>query len=192
MIRIGLTGGIGSGKSTVGKLLNVYGFPVYIADEESKRLTDSSPVIREKLNNTFSENLYSHGHLDKKRLAELIFSDTTKLQLVNNIIHPEVNKDFQAWSKQQQSTLSFIESAILYESGFDQYVDQVVMVYAPLTTRIERVMQRDGSTEQEVLKRIASQMPDEQKKELADHIILNDDLHALIPQVEQLLDTLHT
>lgn len=192
MIRIGLTGGIGSGKSTVGKLLNVYGFPVYVADEESKILTDSSPVIREKLNNTFSENLYPHGHLDKKRLAELIFSDTTKLHLVNNIIHPEVNKDFQAWSKQQQSTFSFIESAILYESGFNQYVDQVVMVYAPLTTRIERVMQRDGSTEQEVLKRIASQMPDEQKKELADHIILNDDLHALIPQVEQLLDTLHT
>lgn len=190
MKRIGLTGGIGSGKSTVGKLLNIYGYPVYIADEASKRLTDESPIIKEKLNETFGENLYPDGKLDKRRLATLIFSDKQRLKQVNQIIHPEVNRDFQTWAKQQKASLCFLEAAILFEAGFDRYVDETVMVYAPIEVRIQRTMQRDNTSQEEVMKRIASQMSDEDKKKLANHLVINDDSHALIPQIEGLLKNL--
>lgn len=190
MKRIGLTGGIGSGKSTISKLLSLYDIPVYIADIESKRITDESLTIREKINNTFGEDLYPDGRLDKKRLGSFIFSDKQKLQAVNQIIHPEVNKDFQAWAKRQNCAICFLESAILYESGFNQYVDLAVMVYAPLEIRLQRTMSRDKASKEEVMRRIASQMPDEEKKNLADFLIINDDIHPLIPQVEELLSKL--
>ncbi len=187
MKRIGITGGIGSGKSVVAELLKLHGVPVYIADEESKRLTDHSPIIREKLIALFGSDLYTEKGLNKKLLASYIFGDETLLQQVNRIIHPEVNRDFDAWCVRQHTPLCAIESAILFESGFYKIVDICLMVYAPIDVRIARALQRDHTSREALLKRIGSQMPDEIKRERADFTILNDGKAALLPQIEKFL-----
>ncbi|MDR1201304.1 MAG: dephospho-CoA kinase [Tannerellaceae bacterium] len=187
MIKLGLTGGIGSGKSVVASLFEIAGIPVYIADAESKRLADASPVIRKALTGLFGEDIYRDGALDRKHLASLIFTDKENLDRVNAIIHPEVNRDFLQWASRQQAPVCAIETAILFESGFDKYVDLSVMVYAPLELRIERVALRDKASYEEITRRIRNQLPDELKKERADYIIYNDDKHPLIPQIEKLI-----
>lgn len=187
MVKIGITGGIGSGKSVVASLLSLYGIPVYIADTESKRLTDSSPFIREELIRLFGEQLYAGKGLDRKLLASYIFGKPEILRKVNGIIHPVVNRDFREWAERQQGQACGIESAILFESGFDRLVDIRLMVYAPLDVRIRRAVRRDGSGEEEVRRRIGSQLPDEEKRDRADFVILNDGKQALIPQMEKFL-----
>lgn len=184
MIKIGITGGIGSGKSVVASLLELSGIPVYIADKESKRLTETSPVIRKKLTDLLGADLYTEKGLDKKLLASHIFSNPATLKQVNGIIHPEVNCDFTAWTEAQDTPFCAIESAILFESGFDRAVDISLMVYAPMELRITRALQRDAATRSELINRIKTQMPDEIKKEHADYVIYNDDRQALIPQIE--------
>jgi dephospho-CoA kinase len=190
MIKLGLTGGIGSGKSVVASLFEITGIPVYIADTESKRLADTSPVIRKGLTCLFGENIYRNGALDKKRLASLIFNDKEALHCVNAIIHPEVNRDFLQWASLQQTLVCAIETAILFESGFDKHVDLSVMVYAPLELRIERVAIRDKAPCDEITRRIHNQLPDEIKKERADFIIYNDGKQPLIPQVKKLIQSI--
>lgn len=192
MIKIGITGGIGSGKSVIASLLELSGVPVYIADTESKRLTETSPVIREKLTALFGETLYKAERLDKKRLASLIFGNPERLKQVNAIIHPEVDRHFQAWAEKQNTPLCAIESAILFESGFNRTVDVSLMVYAPMEVRIRRVLERDAVSREEVVRRIDSQLPDEVKKEKSDYVIFNDDRQALLPQVAAFLDGLHS
>lgn len=187
MIKLGITGGIGSGKSVVARLLELRGVPVYIADAESKRLVDSSPEIRERLITLFGEALYAAGTLDRRMLASLIFGDAERLARVNAIIHPAVRRHFEAWARRQKVPLCAIESAILFESGFDRTVDASLMVYAPRALRIQRASTRDAAPLAEIERRIDSQMPDEEKRRRADYVILNDDCHALIPQVERLL-----
>ncbi|MDR3141264.1 MAG: dephospho-CoA kinase [Tannerellaceae bacterium] len=187
MIKTGLTGGIGSGKSVVASLFEMTGIPVYTADTESKRLADTSPVIREGLTGLFGDDIYRDGALDKKRLASLIFSDKEALRRVNAIIHPEVNRDFLQWASRQQAPACAIETAILFESGFDKHIDLSVMVYAPLELRIERAAIRDKAPYDEITRRIHNQLPDEIKKERADFIIYNDGQQPLIPQVERLI-----
>lgn len=184
MIKIGITGGIGSGKSVVASLLELSGIPVYIADKESKRLTETSPVIRKKLTDLLGADLYTEKGLDKKLLASHIFSNPATLKQVNGIIHPEVNRDFTTWTEAQDTPFCAIESAILFESGFDRAVDISLMVYAPMELRITRALQRDAATRSELINRIKTQMPDEIKKEHADYVIYNDDRQALIPQIE--------
>lgn len=184
MIKIGITGGIGSGKSVVASLLELSGIPVYIADKESKRLTGTSPAIRKKLTDLLGADLYTEKGLDKKLLASHIFSNPATLKQVNGIIHPEVNRDFTAWTEAQDTPFCAIESAILFESGFDRAVDISLMVYAPMELRITRALQRDAATRSELINRIKTQMPDEIKKEHADYVIYNDDRQALIPQIE--------
>lgn len=164
MIKIGITGGIGSGKSVVASLLALSGVPVYIADEESKWLTNNSPVIREKLTALFGPEIYTSEGLNKKLLASHIFNNPEQLQQVNQIIHPEVNRHFSAWVERQTSSLCAIESAILFESGFYKVVDVSLMVYAPKELRIERVLGRDSASREEIERRINSQMSDEEKK----------------------------
>ncbi|MDH6534509.1 dephospho-CoA kinase [Parabacteroides sp. 52] len=188
MIKVGLTGGIGSGKTVVASLLELMGIPVYIADEESKRLTDTSPSIHDKLTAIFGENIYTSSGLDRKLLASYIFNDTELLHAVNQIIHPEVNRHFLNWAAQQTTDICVIESAILFESGFDKIVDIRLMVYAPLEIRITRACQRNSDiSPQEIKKRIENQLPDEQKKEWADYTILNDNITALTPQVQDFI-----
>lgn len=187
MIKIGITGGIGSGKSVVASLLELSGIPVYIADTESKRLTASSPVIREKLIALFGESLYTAEGLDKKQLASLIFGNPERLKQVNAIIHPEVNRHFLAWADKQTTPICGIESAILFESGFNRVVDITLMVYAPLEVRIQRALERDAVAREEIVRRINSQLPDEEKKEKSDYVIFNDGKQALLPQIAAIL-----
>ena len=188
MIKIGITGGIGSGKSVVATLLRLYGIPVYIADEESKRLTNSSPVIRRALVDLVGEAVYdADGKLDKPRLANFIFGQPEHLARVNAIIHPEVNRDFLDWSERQEKAFCAIESAILFESGFDRIVDVKLMVLAPLEIRLERAIARDHASREALERRIKSQMADEEKASRSDYVIHNDDRQALIPQVENFI-----
>ena len=188
MVKIGITGGIGSGKSVVATLLRLYGIPVYIADEESKRLTNSSPVIRRALVDLVGEAAYdADGKLDKLRLANFIFGQPEHLARVNAIIHPEVNRDFLDWSERQEKAFCAIESAILFESGFDRIVDVKLMVLAPLEIRLERAIARDHASREALERRIKSQMADEEKASRSDYVIHNDDRQALIPQVENFI-----
>lgn len=190
MIKIGITGGIGSGKSVVASLLKISGIPVYIADIESKHLTATSPVIRKKLISLFGEKLYTTEGLDKKQLASHIFGNPEYLKQVNEIIHPEVNRHFRMWVKQQKTPICAIESAILFESGFNQIVDTTLMVYAPKEIRIERALKRDTTSREEVICRIESQLSDEIKKEKSDYVIFNDGIRALLPQIVTFLANL--
>jgi dephospho-CoA kinase len=187
MIKIGITGGIGSGKSVVSTLLTMAGIPVYVADDESKQLSDTSPVIRKKLTALFGEKMYVDGKLDRKRLASLIFKDERLLKKVNGIIHPVVRNNFQEWAERLKANRCGMESAILYESGLNKDVDVVLMVYAPVELRLTRAMIRDNATEAEIMRRMNRQMPDELKREQADFVIVNDDVQALMPQVDNFI-----
>lgn len=187
MIKIGITGGIGSGKSVVASLFRLLGVPVYIADEESKQLTNRSATIRQQLIALYGEAIYTAEGLNKPLLASKIFQDPEQLRIVNGIIHPEVKRHFEAWAAQQATPLCAIESAILFESGFDKVVDTSLMVYAPKTLRIERATARDAASREAIQRRIGSQMADEEKRKLADHLIYNDDQQPLIPQVTALI-----
>ena len=192
MIKIGITGGIGSGKSVVASLFQLLGVPVYIADEESKRLTNQSMTIRRQLIAHYGEAIYTAEGLNKPLLAAKIFQDPAQRRIVNGIIHPEVKHHFEAWAAQQETPLCAIESAILFESGFDQVVDTHLMVYAPKALRIERATARDAASREAIQQRIESQMADEEKRELVDHLIYNDNQQPLIPQVTALIARLTT
>ena len=188
MTIIGITGGIGSGKTTITNIFSLIGIPVYIADTESKKITNTSTIIREKLISLFGKEIYENHTLNKKLLASLIFSDEQNRFSVNNIIHPEVAKDFKEWAKKnKEHKLIILESAILFESGFNQLADKTITVYTPLEDRITRTMSRDNLTREEVMNRINSQMPDEEKKELSDFVIVNNNKESLIQQVIDIL-----
>ncbi|MDR1103219.1 MAG: dephospho-CoA kinase [Tannerella sp.] len=184
---IGITGGIGSGKSLVVTLLGTYDMPAYVADEESKRLVATHPVIRERLTALLGADIYGADGLNRRRMASLIFHDSLLLTQVNAIIHPEVARHFREWVSQQSAPYAVIESAILFESGFDRQVDLRVTVYAPRALRLQRVMARDGLTETDVLRRMENQWTDEVKKAKSDYVIINDGKQALIPQTERLV-----
>lgn len=183
MIKIGITGGIGSGKSVVASLLELSGIPVYIADYESKKLTDTSFFIREQLIGLFGTEIYTPDGLNKQLLASHIFDNPVCLQRVNKIIHPEVNLHFLEWTDKQHAPIGAIESAILFESGFDRVVDITLMVYAPMEVRIRRALERNTASRTEIERRIKNQLPDEVKKDKCDYVIFNDNRQAILPQV---------
>lgn len=191
MIRLGITGGIGSGKSTISELLKLMDIPVYIADIESKKLTESSPIIREKLMDFLGTDLYKNGHLNKQLLASIIFNDKDKLATVNSIIHPEVDKHYSEWvNNYKNNKIVGLETAILYESNMVRLTDKTLVVYTPIEDRIKRTMLRDNSTREKVIERINNQMPDEEKIKLSDFIIYNDEKQSLIQQTEALIKKL--
>lgn len=190
MIKIGITGGMGSGKSVVSTLLSIMGVPVYIADKESKRLTLTSETIKEKLISRFGKELYAGGALNKSLLASIIFADKDSLEYVNGVIHPVVREDFQAWAERQTGRFAAIESAILFESGFDSSVDVIVSVAAPQEIRMERIQLRDRLSTEQIRQRLANQWPEEEKYRRSHFIIHNDGQQAVIPQLETLLQTL--
>lgn len=192
MLKLGLTGGIGSGKSTVAQLFELLNIPVYCADIESKKLTATSPEIKTKLIDVFGEEIYKDGELNKPLLASHIFNDKEKLEIVNNIIHPEVVKDFEKWVD-KHSTYPIVahEAAILFESGLNKIMDKVVLVYAPLETRVERVMKRDKVSREMVIQRMNNQMSEEDKLKLSDFVIVNDDSQSLISQTLDILKDLN-
>jgi dephospho-CoA kinase len=193
MKSVGLTGGIGSGKSTVSRLLEIMGFPVYVADTESKKLVNTSPDIRAQLMAAFGAQLYKNGELDKALFASLIFGSKENLRYANSVIHPAVCNDFRQWTERQnQAAFVVIESAILFDSGFNKHVDVTVNVSAPVEVRIRRVEQRDRISREAIQTRINNQISDDERNRLSDYMILNDETSALIPQVENLSDLLNT
>jgi dephospho-CoA kinase len=189
-IKIGLTGGIGCGKSVVLHLLSAMGIPVYIADDEAKRITSTDPEIRQKLTDLLGDGVFLDGQLNKQLLATFLFSDPDNAKIINNVIHPKVKEDFICWTlKYKEFPYIAIESAILIEAGFADAVDIIAMVYAPMDLRLERLARRDASsTKEQILKRIQSQMDDEEKRSLAHFVILNDEKAAIIPQVIELMN----
>lgn len=172
MLKIGLTGGIGSGKTTIAKVFGTLGYPIYFADTEASRLMNTLPEIRNALIQLFGENIYQPGNtLNKQQLATLIFNDAVMLKQVNSIVHPEVIRDFLRWSQKQQSPFVFFESAILFEAGLENHFDYIICVSADVETRVERVMKRDRIPREKVTERIRNQEPQEEKNKKADFII---------------------
>lgn len=191
IIKIGITGGIGSGKSVVSRLLEIMGVPIYISDSEAKRLTQTDRTIREGLTGLLGEEVYAGGVLNKPLLASYLFGSPEHARQVNGIIHPRVKEDFRIWARRHaDSRIVGIESAILIEAGFASEVDKIVLVYAPEEVRIRRAVARDASSREAIQRRIASQMSDEKKREQADFVIVNDGETPLIPQVLQLIASL--
>lgn len=189
-IKIGITGGIGSGKSIVSRLLTLTGIPVYKTDTEAKRLMLSDTGIREGLTALAGNEVYNEKGLNKAFLASYIFGHPEHLKQVNAIVHPRVRDDFRLWAGKARQEIVAMESAILLEAGFTNEVDKIVMVYAPSEVRIARAIRRDSATRKEVERRIQSQMDDEKKRGAADFVIVNDGETPLIPQVLSLISSL--
>lgn len=189
-IKIGITGGIGSGKSIVSRLLTLTGIPVYQTDTEAKRLMLSDTGIREGLTALAGNEVYNEKGLNKAFLASYIFGHPEHLKQVNAIVHPRVRDDFRLWAGKARQEIVAMESAILLEAGFTNEVDKIVMVYAPSEVRIARAIRRDSATRKEVEQRIQSQMDDEKKRGAADFVIVNDGETPLIPQVLSLISSL--
>ena len=188
MIKFAITGGIGSGKSYVSSLLEERGIPIYNADLESKRLTVQDEGIRKELVALLGEDIYQGATLNKPLLASYLFANSDNAVKVNSIIHPRVKDDFRRWVESQKDVpLVGLESAILYESGFDDVVDQVVMVYAPEVVRLQRAMKRDNATEEQVRARMSAQMDDEEKRSKADFVLMNDGIMPLDVQLDDLV-----
>lgn len=188
---IGITGGIGSGKSSIADVLKVKGIPVYNADNESKRLISSDPLLIQQLKNLLGDDIYfEDGSLNKKRMADIIFNNPTLLAQTNNIIHPAVGRDFLQWASRQKSPLVAIESALLFQSQMNIHIDYILVVDAPLETRIRRVILRDNTTREKAEARIDKQMDSQKMRLLADFVIENDDNDAVLPQIAAFLSSL--
>lgn len=185
---IGLTGGIGSGKTTIVNYIASKNVPVYIADEQGKRIMEQ-PKIIERINALFhNEVLLDNGQLDRKKIALLVFNDPEKLEALNNIVHPAVAADFELFCKKFENEAIIVkESAVLIESGAHKGCDAVILVTAPQILRIERVMKRDNISKEEVLQRMKNQMSDEEKMQYADFIITNIDWEEAQHQTEKVL-----
>ncbi|MBS1608205.1 MAG: dephospho-CoA kinase [Bacteroidetes bacterium] len=183
---IGLTGGIGSGKSTVAKIFETLGAPVYYADEAARVLmnTDSNVIAAVKKN--FGEESYNHGELNRPYIASIVFNDTYKLDILNSITHPATIAHAKKWIQQQNAPYTIKEAALIFEAGSSEGLDYVIGVYAPKALRLKRVINRDKTTPEEVLKRMNRQINEEMKMKLCDFVIINDEQCLLIPQVLKL------
>lgn len=185
---IGLTGGIGSGKSTVAKYIAEKGIPVYIADDEAKKIMNDENVIEEIVSVFGNQVLNEDGKIDRKKLASIVFKTKSKLKKLNTIIHPKVKQHFSNWLlKYSDKKFIIKEVAILFETKGNLQCDKVILVTAPLNIRIERTMKRDGVAKEAILERINNQMPEEEKVKLADYVVENIDLQHTFKQVDELL-----
>ena len=184
MIRIGLTGNIGTGKSTVARIFEVLGVPVYHADKKAREIVGSEKVTEQIALLFGNQVLDSMNQVDRKALAAIVFTDKEKLIVLNNLIHPLVEADFSQWCTQHMDQKYILhEAAILFESGFHRLFDSTILVTAPEELSIARVMARDGITKEMVSDRILNQWPQEKKLKMADYIIINDETAMVIPQV---------
>lgn len=188
---IGLTGGIGSGKSTVATLLETFGYPVFYSDIESKKIINNPAVLRE-LCGIFGESILLNGKLNKVELAQIVFNDEGKLQQLNAILHPKVRASFDVWRTKQHTEMVFNEAAILFETDAYKSFDKMLLVVADKDIRTNRVMARDGASLEEIEARMRKQWLDEMKIPLADFVIENSGKEALTPIVRQVLDQIQT
>ena len=194
MIKVGITGGIGSGKTYICKLLELMNFSVFYSDAEAKKIQDTNAYVRTKLIEFFGEEVYTEDGLNRKYIAEIIFNNPTAKKQLEEIIHPKVAEAFATWCKEKENTderIVFIESAILYESGFDKIVDKVVMIYADEEVRIERSMQRDGADRTAIEERIKNQSSDNDKRLKADFVIHNNPDDHVNKQIIEIIKKLY-
>lgn len=182
-VMIGLTGGIGSGKSVVAKVFATLGIPVFNADDEAKRIMQTSTEIKTKLIEQFGTDIYNAHGLDKEKLASIVFNDSFQLQLLNAIVHPVTIQAAKDWAAKQTSPYVIKEAALIFESGAADGLLKVIGVTAPLSIRIHRVMQRDGITKDQVDARMRNQISDTIKMRLCDYVIENNNQQMVIPQV---------
>ena len=191
-LTVGITGGIGGGKSTFARLLRERGYHVYDTDAAAKRLQNEDAGIRRKLMEKFGEQIYTAEGLNRKLLAEEVFAQPRLLKLLNEAVHPAVERDFQRWkTRHSHERLLFVESAILFESGFNRLVDKVILVTASEEVRVGRVMKRDSISLEAIKRRMASQLPEEEKAKQADIVIDNNSKTALSDNLEAVLRQLN-
>ncbi len=187
-LRVGVTGGIGSGKTTVCRIFEELGVPVYYADERAKSLMVESKPLVKKIKALLGEQAYlPDGSLDRKLIAGLVFQDAALLNKLNKIVHPAVMKDGEKWHNSQHKVpYTLKESAILFEIGSQGFYDKTILVFAPKELRLQRTIQRDGLTKEAVEARMSKQLDDEQKMQMADYVLFNDEQQLLLPQIEAL------
>lgn len=190
MKSVGITGGIGSGKSKVMQHLASLGYPIYLSDEASKRIMDTEDIIR-KIQNLFDVSIITNGKLDRKKIATIVFTDKEKLNQLNDIVHPAVAQDYKVFLEENKgSDIVFYESAILIESNNYKKFDFIVLITAPEDIRIKRVMKRDQISEEMVRERMKNQMKDEEKLPFVDHVIENVEFEKTIEKLEKLINIL--
>ena len=186
-LKVGITGGIGSGKSTICRIFKLLGVPVFEADVVAKQLLQTNQEINKGLIRLFGKGIYlADGTIDRKKLAGIIFNDDVQLAKMNKLVHPVVRNEFQKWFKQQNALYVIHEAAILFESGFYKIMDYNILISAPEEERIQRVVKRDGISEQQVKERLAKQWTDKEKRKLADKEIVNDNKNPVIPEIIQI------
>ncbi len=192
MLKVGLTGGIGSGKSTVARIFEVFGVPVYYADDEAKRLMNEDAKLKSAIQKSFGAGSYINEELDRKYLASVVFNDPGKLHQLNALVHPATLKDAAEWMLQQRTAYLIKEAALIFESGSQDGLDYVIGVSAPRDLRIQRVMKRDGISQEEVVSRMDRQLSEDDKMKRCDFVIINDEQEMLLPQVIGLHERLTT
>ena len=181
--KVGITGGIGSGKTSVCLIFETLGVPVYYADAQAKKLMNNDPEMKFAIADYFGKDIFHEGEINRRKLAEIIFNNKTALQIINSLVHPAVVRDFERWHAQQTSYYTLHEAAIIFESAIEHCFDKIILVTAPDDTRIERVCARDNIKPEDVRERMKNQLPEKKKIELADYIIYNDNQNSIIPQV---------
>ena len=190
MLKVGLTGGIGSGKSTIAKVIEAMGYPVFYSDTEAKKIIETNHNVKIKLVQYFGAGICTENSIDRKKLAEIVFNHAENLETINSIIHPEVRIHFNKWAEKQKVKVVFNEAAILFETGAYRKLDKNIIVIAPEEIRIDRVMKRDNLSKEEVLKRIHNQWSDDLKIPLADYIVTNDNQQPILIQLEKIIQDL--
>ncbi len=192
MLKVGITGGIGTGKTVVAKIFETLGVPVYYADSAAKEIINTNPTVKENIIAQFGPESYVQGKLNTPYISNIVFKDKDKLQTLNKITHPVVIEHSRNWLLQQRGNYALKEAALLFESGSYKELDIIIGITAPLETRIERVMQRDNITREAVLDKMGKQMDEEEKMNKCDYLIYNDDTQLVIPQVLELNTILHS
>jgi dephospho-CoA kinase len=190
MLKIGLTGGIGSGKTTVARIFEVLGIPVYYADQAAKDLMNNDPDLKKQIISSFGPDSYKKDKLDRPFLAAKVFGDTEKLALLNSFVHPATIRDADSWMKRQTTSYAIKEAALIFEGGLEKYFDFIIGVTAPESLRLERTMQRDQTSAENVLQRMHQQLDEKEKISRCDFVIVNDGRQAILPQVLDIHKTL--
>jgi dephospho-CoA kinase len=188
LLKIGVTGGIGSGKSVVCKVFESLGIPVFRADDAARYLMEHDAALKAGIAALLGAEVYVAGALDRKRISDIVFRDPRKLQQLNALVHPVTIRYGKEWINTQKSLYIIKEAAIFFESGSNKEMDVMIGVSCPLETRIARVMARGGQSREKVLEIIAKQMDQDEKMKLCDHVVINDDITPVIPQVVALHD----
>lgn len=189
-LKVGIAGGIGSGKTTVCNVIEALGYPVFYADTEAKKITETDRQVVSAISNLFGADIYISGKLDRKRLALLVFNNKALLSKLNTIVHPAVAECFNVWAGKTNSPIVFKEAAILFESGLYKMLDRNILVIAPEDVRLKRVVDRDNASMDDVKKRMLNQAHQDELIKLADYVINNDGIELIMPQLLSIIENL--